>query len=216
MPRAALFDMDKTLIRVNSARLFTKYRRDRGEVGALEVARVSWWLLRYWLGNLDANSIATKALVDYRGFKESDMIAMCDEWFSSHVKKHITDTARRAVERHRDLGDVLIIASSATAYVTRPLSQELAMHEVVCSELMIEDGRLTGEVESPICYGQGKLDRVAQRLAHLGLALDEATFYTDSITDLPLMAAVGTAVAVNPDLRLRAEAKRRGWRIEVW
>jgi HAD superfamily hydrolase (TIGR01490 family) len=216
MPNAALFDMDKTLIRVNSARLFTRYRRERGEVSALEMARVSWWLLRYWLGNLDANSIATRALVDYRGFKESDMIAMCDEWFSSQVKKHITPAARQAVQRHREQGDVLIIASTATSYITRPLSQELGMDEVVCTELLVEDGRLTGEVESPICYGKGKLERVTKRLDHLGLSLRDATFYSDSITDLPLMEAVGTAVAVNPDLRLRSEARRRGWRLELW
>jgi phosphoserine phosphatase len=53
-------------------------------------------------------------------------------------------------------------------------------------------------------------------LAKHGLTLEEATFYSDSITDLPLLECVGQPVAVNPDMRLAREAKRRGWKIDRW
>lgn len=216
MPQVALFDMDNTLIRINSARLFTRYRRERGEIGVNDALRVSWWLLRYWLGNLDATVVAKKALGDYRGTKESDMIAMCEEWFGACVKPFITSAARRAVDEHRTRGDLLVIASSATPYITRPLLRELEMDDIVCSDLEVRDGALTGDVLDPICYGAGKLEKVATFLRDRNLSLDGATFYSDSITDLPLLEAVGTAVVVNPDVRLWLKARDRGWRVEEW
>ncbi len=216
MPRVALFDMDKTLIRENSARLFTRFRRDRGEVGWEASARVSFWLLLYWFGRLDAHTMASKVLAEYCGARESDMIELCDLWFRDYVKPHISDLGRRAVEAHRRRGDRLVIASSATQFATRPLLRELKMDELICTEVAIEDGNLTGEVIAPLCYGPGKLERAKKYLESIGSRLEEATFYSDSITDLPLLAAVGEPVVVNPDLRLRIEAKKRGWPIKRW
>jgi len=86
----------------------------------------------------------------------------------------------------------------------------------VCSDLVVVDGVLTGDVLNPICYGQGKLKKVQEFLGHRELTLQSATFYSDSITDLPLLDAVGTAVVVNPDARLWLKARDRGWRIERW
>jgi len=216
MAQAALFDMDKTLIRVNSARLFTQFRRDRGEVGSESMLRISWWLLRYWLGTLDPTIVAKAVLKDYRHTKESDMIALCHEWFDGYVKKHITPKARAAVELHRSRGDLLIIASSSTRYAASPLLSELDMHDLVCSELEVENGIFTGEFVNPLCYGTGKLQMVERYLKQHGLQLSEATFYSDSITDLPLLEAVGTAVVVNPDMRLLRQAQKRGWPVESW
>jgi HAD superfamily hydrolase (TIGR01490 family) len=216
MPRAALFDMDKTLIRENSARSFTRFRRARGEVGLSTTLRVSWWLLRYWFGSLDAASIAQKALREYQNTSEADMLTLCDEWFEKFVRMQIADSGRRAVEMHRQRGDRLIIASSATQFATRPLLAELKMDDIVCSMVGVERGVLTGQVVVPICYGLGKLELTRKYLEGIGATLEGATFYSDSITDLPLLEAVGTPVAVNPDLRLYLEARRRGWRIERW
>ncbi|MEO5728482.1 MAG: haloacid dehalogenase-like hydrolase, partial [Byssovorax sp.] len=77
-------------------------------------------------------------------------------------------------------------------------------------------GIFTGRAEAPLCLGEGKVVR-AERLARaLGFRLEDAIFYTDSISDLPLMERVAEPVAINPDPRLRRLAERRGWRIERW
>lgn len=216
MPRAALFDMDKTLIRVNTARLFTRYRRDRGESTALDGLRVGWWLLQYSVGRLDANAVARKALGTYKDTLEAEMFERCNEWFPEYVLPYISDRGREFVESHRKRGDRLIIATSATIYGADPLRRELQMDDVVCSPLEVQDGKITGEVVEPLCYGLGKKERVERLLTAQGMAIEEATFYTDSITDLPLLEAVGDPVAVNPDLRLAREAKKRGWKTDRW
>jgi len=80
----------------------------------------------------------------------------------------------------------------------------------------VRDGELTGSFNWPLCYGQGKRERAEALLRSLGARLEQTAFYTDSITDLPLLEAVGHPIVVNPDARLRRAAKRRGWLIEDW
>ncbi|MFO7181000.1 MAG: HAD family hydrolase [Pseudomonadota bacterium] len=215
--RAALFDMDRTLLATDTASLYTRYRRDRGEVGALEVVRVGYWLLQYTLGIIDAERVARRALRDFAGKSESTLIETTEEWFETYVQKHVRDAARRAVERHRASGDVLAIVTGATPYAARPLARVLGIEHVVASELEVDArGCLTGRPLDPICYGQGKVTRAERLAERLGFRLEEAVFYSDSITDLPLLERVGTPVAVCPDRRLARVAASRGWRIERW
>ena len=87
----------------------------------------------------------------------------------------------------------------------------------MASELEVgADGRLTGRPLDPLCYGVGKVSRTRLLAEKLGFDLGEATFYSDSITDLPLLECVGTPVVVSPDRRLLRLSKQRGWRIERW
>ena len=78
------------------------------------------------------------------------------------------------------------------------------------------DGRFTGQMDPPMCYGAGKIERTLRIAEAQGFCLDDATFYSDSITDLPLLERVQRPVIVNPDARLRRLARRRGWPIERW
>ncbi|HSD72378.1 MAG TPA: haloacid dehalogenase-like hydrolase, partial [Thermoanaerobaculia bacterium] len=114
-------------------------------------------------------------------------------------------------------GDVCAIVTGATPYTTRPLARALRIPHVVASELeRTPAGEFTGRPEFPLCLGDGKLARASVLAQRLGFDLRDAVFYTDSHTDLPLLEAVGEPVCVNPDMRLKRTAKKRGWRIETW
>jgi phosphoserine phosphatase len=114
---------------------------------------------------------------------------------------------------------VIAIVTASTQFVAERVAAALEIEHVVCTEVDSAEGRLTGELRGPLCFGQGKLTKV-ERFAHSlpggGMRLAEATAYTDSITDLPLLEAVRFPVAVNPDFRLRAHARDRGWSIQHW
>src|SRR5690606_34397489 len=114
-------------------------------------------------------------------------------------------------------GDLVAIVTGATRYAAEPLAEELGIEHVVCTRLDVSpSGRFTGRVEQPMCYGAGKI-ALARKVADAhGLRLEEATFYSDSITDLPLLEAVAEPVAVNPDARLARVARARGWPVERW
>jgi phosphoserine phosphatase len=86
--------------------------------------------------------------------------------------------------------------------------------QYVCTHLESREGRLTGEVIPPVCYGQGKVVWAERFATEEEVDLSASYFYTDSISDLPLLERIGQPVAVNPDPRLRRVALNRGWPIE--
>jgi len=209
--RAALFDMDRTLVRKDTASLYVRYQRDIGEVGRTDTLRVAWWLLQYTFGVIDAERVASKALESYRGKREAWMVERCEGWFRDYVIPHVTAEGRRAVERHQRDGDVVVIVTGATRYAAGPLARELGVEHVICTELEVDpEGRFTGRMDPPMCYGAGKIERTSRLAESLGFCLEEATFYSDSITDLPLLERVSRPIVVNPDARLRRLARRRG------
>jgi HAD superfamily hydrolase (TIGR01490 family) len=215
--RAALFDMDRTLVRKETASLYVRYQRERGEATWRDAARVLWWVMQYTVGVIDAPTVAARAMLQFRGMEEAALAARCEELFTRHVEEHVCDLGRAAVRKHRADGEVVAIVTGASPYMARPLARLLEIDHIVTSELEVgSDGRFTGKLVDPLCYGEGKITR-AQRLADaLGFRLDEATIYSDSLTDLPLLERVKTPVAVNPDPRLARVARRRGWRVERW
>ena len=215
--RAALFDMDRTLVRKETASLYVKRQRERGEATFRDAARVAFWVAQYTAGVIDAEGVATRALSSLRGVSEIAMAARCDDWFRIYVEPHICDGGREAVEAHRTRGDVLAIVTGASPYAANPLARHLSIPHVVASELEVaDDGVFTGRFVAPLCYGQGKVERATALARRLGFSLEASTFYSDSYTDLPLLERVAEPVVVNPDVRLVREAKRRGWRVERW
>jgi len=132
------------------------------------------------------------------------------------VVGHVADAGRRAVEQHREAGDFVAIVTGATPYIAMPLARELRIEHVIATHLEILDGKFTGRVAPPMSYGKGKVELAERLAAEHGFSLDESTFYSDSITDLPLLERVQTPIVVNPDARLRRIAKQRGWAIETW
>lgn len=215
--RAALFDMDRTLLRTETASLYVRYQRDIGEATLADLARTLYWVGQYTLGILDAERVAERALRTLRGLPETVMAARCDDWFRLYVEPHITDGGREAVRRHQAAGDLCAIVTGASRYVSAPLAQRLKIPLLVSSVLEVDaEGRFTGRAEQPLCLGEGKLHRARALAEAQGFRLSDATFYSDSISDLPLLELVGEPVAVNPDPRLRRVAERRGWRVERW
>lgn len=215
--RAALFDMDRTLVGANTWDLYTRFRKDRGEISWKMRLKTSMWLAQYALGVINAEKVAERASLEFGGLEASEFSAKLEPWFRDYVKQHIRPAARASVERHRAAGDVIAIVTAATRFAATPLARELGIEYLVCTELEQRDnGFLTGRLAGQVCYGDGKIVRARRLLEELGGSLEAATFYSDSITDLPLLERVGTPVAVCPDRRLSRVATRRGWRIEDW
>lgn len=215
--KVALFDMDKTLISRNSAELYIKWQRERGEATVWDQLKLSGWLLQYALGFLDAPRVAERVIRGYAGTREQELRERCDEWFASSVQVFVSETGRRVVERHQARGELTGIVTASTLYASDPLRRTLGLDFTISTELEIDErGHLTGRYVRPLCYGPGKVERVERHLAQFDLSLADACFYSDSITDLPLLEAVAERVVVNPDRRLARLARSRGWTIERW
>ncbi|HRI68008.1 MAG TPA: HAD-IB family hydrolase [Polyangium sp.] len=215
--RAALFDMDRTLVRKETASLYMRYQRDIGRATTWDLLKTFYWVGKYTFGVLDADKLADNVLSTMRGVSEPAFVRECEDWFAKYVEGHIAEKGREAVVKHRAQGDICAIVTGATRYAAGPLAQRLEIDHVVASELEIDEaGQFTGRAVKPLCLGNGKLQRAELLAERLGFVLQEATFYTDSISDLPLLERVAEPIVINPDPRLLRVAKRRGWPIERW
>lgn len=213
--RAALFDMDDTLLRIDTGSSWVRFLYKRGELGPRMVARALYWQALYRLALLDMEAVFTRLVETLRGDPESEMLAKCEIWYRDHVAHEVAPAAREAIEYHRRAGDLIVLATGSTQYAARPVARGLGIEHVLSSELEVEGGVFTGRAAA-LCFGHHKV-RLAERWAERhGVDLSASYFYSDSFNDLPLLERVGTAIAVNPDARLARHARRRGWAARRW
>lgn len=214
--RAALFDMDKTLVRANTGIRYARWRVRKKQMRSRELAKVLGWSLQYTLGVVDAEAVSRFAARTLTGIEERSFAAECLGWFHDDVLPLVAPDAREEVERMRREGYVLAILSGSSPYATEPLAKELGIPHVLCTRLAVSEGRFTGEVVAPLAFGRGKVVLAERWAREHGVDLDASVFYSDSISDLPMLERVGEARVINPDPRLRWEARRRGWRVDRW
>jgi HAD superfamily hydrolase (TIGR01490 family) len=208
---AALFDIDGTLIARNSAPLYMRHLRRTGQARRRDVARTLYYLMRYKLGLLNVERALAASLDWVRGRHEADIEADCHEWYARVVRPYVYPAMAATVEVHRRAGHVPAILTSATRYLAEPLAADLAIADVLVTRLVVHDGRFTGEAVQPVCYGRGKIYWAERFAEERGIDLSRSYFYTDSVTDIPLLERVGYPRVVNPDPRLRRAAQLRGW-----
>lgn len=213
MAVAAFFDVDGTLIAKNSGPLYMKFLRQRGEIRRRDALRTFYFYLRYRLNLLDIERAVERSSVWIRGRAESDIAAHCRLWYRDMVRQHLQPEMVRRVRMHREQGHLVVILSSTTNYLADPLAEELGIEHLLVSRLVVRDGRFTGEAHRPICYGNGKLYWARRFATEHDVDFAESFFYTDSVTDVPMLEIVGNPKVVNPDPLLRRVARQRGWQV---
>ena len=212
----AFFDMDKTLIDENSGTLYMKYRWERGEISRWDLVSGLQAYLRYKLGLLDIRAWTQGMMLQFKGQSERSLTREANVWFRERVAQHIYPDAEELVRRHQKDGHLVAIVSGATKFVVRPLAARLGIKKLLYTRLETEDGRFTGRVVEPICFEEGKIYWLQHLVEEEGIDLAKSWFYTDSITDLPLLELVGHPVVVNPDPRLYGVAVRRRWPVRFF
>lgn len=118
------------------------------------------------------------------------------------------------VREHRRLGHRTLLVTGALDFVVAPLRP--LFDDIVCARLGVNDGRYDGRLSELPPIGEARALLLADYAAEHGLSLEESVSYADSTSDLAMLEAVGFPVAVNPESRLAAIAKRRGWHVEHW
>jgi HAD superfamily hydrolase (TIGR01490 family) len=215
MTVAALFDMDNTLLRVDTGMSWTKFLYRRGELPPKMMAKAVYWSTLYKLAVLDMEAVFTKLCLGLEGDSEDEMIAKCDVWYREHVAAEVAPAARVAIEHHRQAGHLIVLATGSTCYAARPVARGVGIDHVLSSELEVAGGAFTGR-PSALCFGRHKVTLAERWAERHGVDLERSYFYSDSYNDLPMLQRVGTAIAVNPDARLRRLARKNGWAVQQW
>ena len=205
------FDMDKTLIAGNSGVSFMRYSFQRGKTTRWKVLRSLLDYLRYRYDLLDMDRAYRDSLRPLVGIREEELIHFCEEWFEDVVRGMIYPEAQEFVRQHLDRGEKVVIISNATTYAVAPLARYLSVPHILATRLEVNRGRFTGNYIEPLCFRHGKVFWAEKLAGELETEVGRSTFYTDSISDLPLLERVGSPRVVNPDPKLRSLARKRGW-----
>lgn len=213
---AAFFDMDKTLIAENSLSIYMKHRFEQGEIDSWELARALLAYFQYKMGMLDILSWSKSMALDFRGRRESEIQNAAQQLFEHTVSKLIYPEAASCVRAHAERGDVVCIVSGATKFLIEPLARELDIDHMVYTRLEARGGVFTGRVLEPVCFEEGKVYWLQQFIEDERIDLARSWFYTDSVTDRPLLDLVGHPMVVNPDPLLYRLALRRSWPIRIF
>ena len=211
----AFFDLDLTVLACNSATLWIRREVRLGFLPKRDAARAAIWIGLYQLGFARIESAIVGAIAQLEGADEAAMRARTlDFW--SEIADQIRPGATEAIARHLAAGHHLYLLTSSSNYISDPVVTLLGLDGALCTRFEARDGVFTGRPDGALCYGPGKVDHANALAARLGSSLADASFYTDSYSDLPMLESVGRPVAVHPDPRLSRHARRRGWPIEDW
>lgn len=215
MQAAAFFDMDKTILEVDTGMLWMRFLRRRGEITRWQLARAAGWAVQYKLALLDMETLSRRLIASLEGDDEGELIAKCNQFYTDEVEPAVAARGRAALAEHRARGEKCVLLTASTPYIAVPLTRALGLDGVICTRLEVAGGKFTGKVVD-LCFGSGKIALAERFAAAEGIDLAASTFYTDSYHDLPMLQRVARPVAVNPDPRLRRHARRNGWPIETW
>ncbi len=214
--RLALFDLDHTLLSGDSDVLWCDFLIDAGLLDESFRERNAEMLRRYTAGSVTPAEFCDFYVATLAGHDAAFWAPWRERLLAERVRPRICADARALLARHRDAGDTLVLTTATNRLITEPIARDLGIEHHLATEIEVVGGRCTGRTRGVLNMRAGKVERMRTWLAERGLdddALKHATFYSDSINDLPLLSAVGTPVAVDPDERLRAAALRQGWRV---
>lgn len=207
-----IFDVDFTIVRSSTVRAFLFKGLGTGLVGFSLGFYAPVLFIQFLLfGSRGAH--VERAYPFLRGVAREDLETMANAVFADRILPAIDRTVVERIESIRRGGGRIMIASSSFGIILEPLARYLGIEEVVASELEFKDGLTTGRVRGEPAFGKGKKNRILGYLEEHGLDPLDCAFYSDSSHDLPLLRAVGEAVAVNPGRKLHRIAQSEGWEI---
>jgi HAD superfamily hydrolase (TIGR01490 family) len=217
-PTAAFFDLDKTIIAKSSTLAFSREFQAGGLISRGAVLRSAYAQFVYLVGGADHDQMEKM-----RQF----MSQLCAGWDVETVKEIVGDTLHNIVdplvydeavsliEDHHLAGRDVIIVSTSGSEVVEPIGQMLGADKVIATRMEVRDGKYTGEI-SFYAYAENKATAIRDLAQRRGYDLKRSYAYSDSITDVFMLEAVGHPHAVNPDKELRRVARDRGWPILVF
>lgn len=213
---AAFFDLDKTIIARSSPLALGKHFFKEGLIGRGALLKSMYAQLVFHLIGADEakmERLRAEAAKLTAGWEVDKVKAVVAEVLEEVIQPLLYAEALELIHDHRAAGRLVCLVSSSPEEIVEPLSRMIRVDRVIATRPKVEDGRYTGELEF-YAYGPYKAEAIRALAAELGIDLERSFAYSDSITDLPMLEAVGNPVAVNPDRELRRVAQARGWRIE--
>jgi putative phosphoserine phosphatase/1-acylglycerol-3-phosphate O-acyltransferase len=209
----AFFDFDGTLIDGFSALAYFTDKLRRRELGVREAADIIRTALRGDMNEREFDAFFAKNLAAWAGHPEDKLVELWSRLFRDTIAGWTFPEAWALVKAHQKMGHTVAIASSATHYQVNPIAEELGIEHLLCTRVMVRDGKLTGSVDGMTLWGTGKAQAVLDFARRHGIVLAQSFGYANGNEDIAFLKTVGHATAVNPKPTLVAAAQREGWNV---
>ncbi|WP_156748628.1 HAD-IB family hydrolase/lysophospholipid acyltransferase family protein [Mycobacterium sp. E3198] len=210
----AFFDLDGTLVAGFTAVILTQERLLRRDMGVGELLSMVQAGLSHTLGRIEFEDLIAKAAAALAGRLLDDLEEIGERLFVQRIESRIYPEMRELVRAHVARGHTVVLSSSALTIQVNPVARFLGISNMLTNKFETnEDGMLTGGVQKPILWGPGKAAAVQRFAAENGIDLKDSYFYADGDEDVALMYLVGNPRPTNPEGKMAAVAKRRGWPI---
>ncbi|WP_115598053.1 HAD family hydrolase [Corynebacterium amycolatum] len=214
---AAFFDVDNTLVQGASIFLFAMGLVERGFIKKRDLAGMIWKQLKFRISGAenaaDVAKAREQALEFFAGHDVDEMVKLGEEIFEEKISDRVYQGTRDLAELHIQAGQEVWLVTATPVQLAQVIAKHIGLTGALGTVAEVKDGKFTGRLVGDILHGPGKKHAVAALAASSGLDMSRCTAYSDSANDIPMLSMVGTAVAINPDRKLRNYAQKMGWTI---
>lgn len=216
MMKLALFDLDHTLLPIDSDFEWGQFLCRVGAVDAAEFKRRNEeFFAQYQAGTLDPVEYLEFSLGTLATFEPGQLAELQQQYMTEVVMPNILPSARALLQKHLDAGDLVAIVTATNHFVVAPIAKAFGVeHLIAAMPERDAAGRITGKLVGTPTQGEGKIVHTKAWLEKMGHTLDSfesVHFYSDSHNDLPLLSIVSHPIATNPNAKLSEHASAQGW-----
>src|SRR6478672_1439832 len=211
----AFFDVDNTLMRGASIYYFARGLAARKMFGPMDLARMAWGQACYRMRgaeNADHIDAAREAALTFvAGHRVDDIVSLCEEIYDDTMADRIWEGTRELAQRHLEAGQRVWLVTASPVELAGIIASRLGLTGALGTVAESVDGVYTGRLVGGLLHGEAKVAAIEALALREGLDLARCAAYSDSSNDIPMLELVGHPAAVNPDSRLRVQARARGW-----
>ncbi|WP_028936880.1 HAD-IB family hydrolase [Pseudonocardia spinosispora] len=208
---AACFDYDGTVISGYSAMAFYNKRFRERDIGPTELAKMTWASVRGVSTQKEFAELLDMSLGAWRGRTPDELMKLGESLFKHEIAAQLHNEVWELVQAHHEMGHTVLLASSATRFQVEPMGRDIGAAHVLCTEVEVVDGVITGRPAGTPLWGLGKARAVRALAEAQNIDLTKSFAYSNGDEDVMFLETVGNPVAVQPDHGLAQEAERRGW-----
>ena len=212
----AFFDVDHTIIRINSGKILVREARRKGLIPGRYFLLAIYFSLLIRIHLADPRKVMARMARWVKGLSGENMTKLSDEIVELFLIPAIYSQIIAEIHFHKEQKARVVILSSAIRNICVPLAKHLGFDDVICSELEIREGAFTGRFAGNVCYAEEKVNRLRHYCEEMNLSPSSSYYYGDSISDFQVLNSVGHPICVNPDKKLAGKARPKQWRICHW
>ena len=212
MSELQIFDLDNTLLAGDSDRNWGIFLAEKNIVESSYLDESEKFYSNYYDGSLDIDGFLSFCLKPLVSNDMSKLLSLREQFIEEKIKPIITKSGKEVISQAIENGKTVIIATATNDFVTKPIADLFNVSTLIATEFEIKNNSFTGNIVDIPCFREGKLKKVESWVKENNFDLSEATFYSDSFNDLPLLEKVKHPIIVDGDDKLKEIGNNNNWK----